>query len=166
MADSPAVWAAVTDRPLSVPELLERVSHPGHGAQTLFLGVVRDNHLGQRVEAVTYDAFVPLAEKVLGDIAREAHERWGPALRVALVHRTGRLAVGEASVAIALGSAHRDAAYQASRYVIEELKRRTPIWKKEHHVGGTSEWLDGQPLGGERDVGGHPRGRALDEDGT
>src|SRR5215212_9297003 len=112
-------FADVTDKPLDPAALLERVAASGNGAATLFLGVVRDLHQGNRVVAITYDCFAPLARKVLAEIAAEAAERW-PGVRVAVVHRTGRLAVGEASVAIAIGSPHRAASYDASGHVIDE----------------------------------------------
>jgi molybdopterin synthase catalytic subunit len=160
-----AIFVEVTEAALDPAALLARVSSPGFGAQTLFLGVVRDHHLGRPVASMTYDGFAPLAEKVLRAVAAEALERFGPALRVAVAHRTGHLRVGEASVAIAVGAAHRAAAYEASRYVIEELKARAPLWKEEHHADGTSEWLDGQPLRGGGDVGRDPRRRPVDEDG-
>lgn len=138
-------YADVTERPVDVGGLLCRVEAAGVGAQTVFVGVVRDVHAGRRVLAITYDCFVPLARKVLGEIAAEASARW-PGVRVAAVHRIGRLEVGEASVAIAVGSPHRAAAYDASRYVIEQLKERAPIWKQEHYEDGASEWLDGRDL--------------------
>jgi molybdopterin synthase catalytic subunit len=142
-------WAEITEGRIDAAALLARVSARANGAQTLFLGVVRDHHEGRAVRAVTYDCFVPLARKVLAEIADEACARW-PGTAIAVVHRTGTLDVGEASVAIAVGSPHRAPSYEASRYVIEELKRRAPIWKQEHHVDGSSGWLDGHPLRPER----------------
>jgi molybdopterin synthase catalytic subunit len=143
-----AAWGAIVDAPIQLDALLARVADPGHGAATLFVGVVRDHHEGQRCAAITYDCFRPLAAKVLEDIARDACARYGPGVKVAVAHRVGRLAVGEASVAIAVGSAHRDAAYRASRHVIEEIKVRVPIWKQEHRPDGDSAWLDGKALHG------------------
>jgi molybdopterin synthase catalytic subunit len=145
MAAELPTFADVVDGPIDVAAVLARVAASGNGAQTLFLGVVRDVHEGKRVLAMSYDCFVPLARKVLAEIAAETAGRW-PGVRVAVVHRVGRLEVGEASVAIAIGSPHRAASYEASRHVIEELKARTPIWKQEHHEDGSSEWLDGREL--------------------
>lgn len=139
------ICAEITERPIDVGAMLSRVAAAGHGAQMVFVGTVRDVHAGKRVLGITYDCFVPLARKVLGEIAAEAATRW-PGARIALVHRIGRLEVGEASVAIAVGSPHRVAAYDASRHVIEEIKVRAPIWKQEHHEDGSSEWLDGRDL--------------------
>ncbi len=135
---------AVTEHPLRAEELLDWLADPAHGARDLFLGVVRAEHEGRKVRAVSYDCFKPLAEKTLREIAREAQERFGS--RLACAHRVGRLEVGEASVAIAAGSPHRAEAFEACRYVIEEIKRRLPVWKKEHYEDGDSAWLPGCAL--------------------
>ncbi|MCM2279943.1 MAG: molybdenum cofactor biosynthesis protein MoaE [Oligoflexia bacterium] len=140
------IEVAVVESAIDPTRTLARVTDPGHGAETLFLGVVREHNLGRKVLGVSYDAFAPLAETVLREICKEARARWGESLKFAVTHRTGRLDVGEISVAIAVGSRHRDEAYQASRYVIEELKIRAPIWKKEHYEDGESEWLKGHAL--------------------
>lgn len=133
--------------PLSV---LERVGDPADGAAVLFLGVVRDQAEGGAVRGMRYDAYVEMAEPVLAEIAGEAAERLGTA-RVAVVHRIGELDVGEVSVAIAVSSPHRAEAFDASRYVIEEIKKRLPVWKKEHYVDGSQEWVAGAvpPVTGE-----------------
>ncbi len=136
----------VTERPLRPEELLALVSAPGHGAQDLFVGAVRDLHEGKRVEAVSYDAFIPLAEKTLAGIAAEAEERFGA--KVAAAHRVGRLEVGEASVVIAAGAPHRAEAFEACRYVIEQIKVRLPVWKQEHYADGSKSWLEGCRLHG------------------
>ena len=134
----------VTLRPLRPAALAAAVASRRHGACAAFVGVVRAVHAGRRVKAVSYDAFTPLAEKELARIAAEAARRWPAA--VAAEHRLGRLRVGEASVAIAAASAHRAEAFEACRYVIEEIKRRLPVWKKEHYVRGKSRWLAGCSL--------------------
>jgi molybdopterin synthase catalytic subunit len=121
-------------------------ANAGHGAEILFLGVVRDINMGKTVTAVAYDAFGPLAEKTLTEIASEAKIKWGQDLQVVIHHRTGTLKVGEASLAIAVSSRHRDESYQASRYIIEEIKERAPIWKKEFYLDGETEWLKGHAL--------------------
>jgi molybdopterin synthase catalytic subunit len=91
---------------------------------------------------MTYEAYEEMAGPVLEAIALEARERIGSD-RVAVVHRVGELGIGEASVAIAVSSPHRAEAYEASRYVIEEIKKRLPVWKKEHYVGGDAGWVEG-----------------------
>jgi molybdopterin synthase catalytic subunit len=135
--------AVMTSR-LDPAALKRAVSSPRHGALAAFVGTVRAAHAGRRVKSVSYDCFAPLAEKALARIAADAEKRW-PA-RVAVAHRVGRLKVGEASVAIAVGSVHRAAAFEASRYVIEEIKRRLPVWKKEYYLKGDGRWLNGCAL--------------------
>lgn len=138
------VFTSVTEAVLRPDELAMLVAASGHGAEAMFVGVVRDHHEGRDVRAVTYDAFRPLAARTLRQICEEAAQKW-PA-SVACSHRIGRLEVGEASVAIAAGSAHRAEAFEACRYVIEEIKKRLPVWKKEHYVGGDSAWTAGCAL--------------------
>lgn len=141
-----SIVARMTSDPISLDALERELSRAENGAQIVFSGVVRDHNRGRRVVAVTYDAHVPLAEKTFREIGEEARARWGEDLRVAILHRSGRLVVGEASLVIAVGSPHRDAAYEASRYVLEQLKTRSPVWKQEHYADGASEWLRGHPL--------------------
>ncbi|MBI5247630.1 MAG: molybdenum cofactor biosynthesis protein MoaE [Elusimicrobia bacterium] len=134
----------ITKAPLDLARLCRATASPAHGASASFVGVVRAVHAGRRVKAVSYDCFVPLAEKELARIAAEARRRWP--VTVAVEHRVGRLAVGEASVAIAAGSAHRAEAFEACRFVLEEIKHRLPVWKKEHYVRGDGRWLPGCSL--------------------
>ncbi|MCC7441564.1 MAG: molybdenum cofactor biosynthesis protein MoaE [Bdellovibrionales bacterium] len=136
----------MSEAPIDLARFVSGLGAPGHGAQNLFFGAVRETNHGKRVLAVSYDAFAPLAEATLRDICGEAAGRWGEDLRFRVLHRTGRLGVGELSVAIGVSSRHREESYQASRYVIEELKKRAPIWKKEHYEGGETEWLKGHAL--------------------
>jgi molybdopterin synthase catalytic subunit len=135
----------ITAAPLAPDALSRAVLTPKRGALTAFTGVVRSVHAGRRVRAVSYDCFVPLAERTLAAIAREAGRRWP--VTVAAAHRTGRLRVGQASVAIAVGSTHRDEGFAACRFVIEEIKTRLPVWKKEHYASGDGRWLAGCALG-------------------
>jgi molybdopterin synthase catalytic subunit len=130
--------------PLKPAALAAAVRAPRHGAEALFVGAVRSVHAGRRVKAVSYDCFVPLAEKELASILREAERRF-PA-KVAAAHRVGRLAVGEASVAVAAGSMHRAEAFAACRWTIDEIKRRLPVWKKESYARGEGRWLPGCSL--------------------
>ena len=117
-----------------------------HGEKIIFLGVVRNINLRKKVLAVSYEAFIPLAEKTLRDICIEAQSKFEPALDITCVHRIGKLKVGEISLFISTSSPHREASYQSSRYIIEEIKKRAPIWKKEHYEEGESEWLKGHTL--------------------
>ena len=111
------------------------------GAVVTFLGLVRDHNLGRRVRYLEYEAYEPLALKAFERIASEIATRW-PDTRLALHHRVGRLAIGDASVAIATRSPHRANAYAACRYAIERVKQIAPIWKREFFDGG-DVWIEG-----------------------
>ena len=115
------------------------VAHPGAGAIATFIGTVRDHGRGRAVTHLEYEAYAPAAELTLAQIGDEIRERWGID-DVAIVHRVGSLAVGEASVVISVASPHRDAAFEACRYAIERIKQIVPIWKKEHYADGAT-WL-------------------------
>ncbi|MGC4000246.1 MAG: molybdenum cofactor biosynthesis protein MoaE [Anaeromyxobacter sp.] len=136
----------VVQEPIRPAEVEAALEGPGFGAQAVFRGVVRDHNDGRRVRAVSYDVHAPLAEATFREIAGEALARWGPALALVVIHRVGRLEVGEASVVVGAASPHRDEAFQAARHLIEQLKLRAPIWKQEHYVDGDSEWLQGHCL--------------------
>jgi molybdopterin synthase catalytic subunit len=138
---SAAAW--ITRDPIGPRDVLERVGAPEDGAVLVFLGVVRNHNEGEAVRGMSYDAYDEMATKVLAEIAGEAAQRLGTD-RVAVVHRVGELAIGDVSVAIAASSPHRAESFDATRYVIEEIKKRLPVWKKEHYVEGKSEWLDGE----------------------
>ena len=134
--------ARVVEHPIDPAGVLRRVGGEEDGAVILFLGVVRNHADGKAVEGIHYDAYVEMAGGVLEEIASEALDRLGPG-RVAVEHRVGSLDVGETSVAIAVSSPHRAEAYDASRYVIEEIKKRLPVWKKERYAGGDEVWVGG-----------------------
>ena len=136
------IWTGITDEPIRTDEILERVGAEEDGAVLLFLGVVRDHNDGRPVEGMEYEASREMAESVLEDIAGEVEERWETD-RVVVLHRVGSLEIGDASVAIAVSTPHRAEAYDASRYVIEEIKVRLPVWKKEHYEDGERRWVPG-----------------------
>jgi molybdopterin synthase catalytic subunit len=136
------IHASIGPEPIDPAAVLARVGSREDGATLLFLGVVRDHADGRAVSGMRYDAYAEMAEPVLEEIAREAAERLGTD-RLAVVHRYGELDVGEVSVAIAASSPHRAEAFDASRYVIEEIKKRLPVWKKEHYVDGSAAWVEG-----------------------
>jgi molybdopterin synthase catalytic subunit len=140
------IAVAVTHESIILEKLLKDSENLTHGAQILFTGVVRNHNQGRRVLGVSYDVHPVLAQKTLQAIAQEVQDQWGKDLNVQIVHRAGRLAVGDVSLAILVSSRHRDEAYKASRYVIEEIKNRAEIWKKEHYETGDSEWLQGHAL--------------------
>lgn len=133
--------SAIVERPIDVAALLQEVSRTGNGATVLFVGTVRDVNAGASVTALDYTAYGPMAERELAEIVAEAARRWEtPDLVVE--HRVGALELGDASVAIAVAHAHRGPAYEASRYVIEELKKRLPVWKREHYADGRADWVE------------------------
>lgn len=137
--------------PIDPSDVLDRVGDAAHGATVLFLGIVRDHNDGRAVRGIRYEAYAEMVESVLAEIADEALTRIADADeaggRVAIVHRAGDLAIGETSVAIAVSSAHRAEAYDASRYVMEQIKRRVPIWKREEYADGAEDWVDGHSPG-------------------
>jgi molybdopterin synthase catalytic subunit len=135
-------FAAVGRDPIDPAEVLGRVGADEDGAGLLFVGVVRDHNDGRSVGGVRYDAYEEMAVAVLREIAAEAAQVVGTD-RVAVVHRVGELAVGDISVAIAVSSPHRAQAYEGSRFVIEEIKKRLPVWKKERYSDGVEEWVAG-----------------------
>ena len=135
-------FAGIVREPIDPAQVLTRVGADEDGASVLFLGVVRDHNDGRSVGGVRYDAYEEMAAQVLSEIVEEAARAAGTD-RVAAVHRIGELKVGEVSVAIAVSSPHRAEAYEASRYVIEEIKKRLPVWKKERYTQGDTRWLPG-----------------------
>lgn len=132
--------SAIVDRELDAAALLAEVLRPRHGAGVLFVGVVREHNAGRAVTGMEYSAYREMAERELAAIVAEAAAR-DDGVEIAVEHRLGTLAIGEASVVIAVAHPHRGAAYDASRYVIEQLKHRVPIWKREHYADGTREWV-------------------------
>jgi molybdopterin synthase catalytic subunit len=132
---------ALLARVIDVPALLREVAAEEHGATSLFLGTVRDVNEGRAVTGIEYAAYAAMAAAELDRIAAEAVRRFGTG-RLVVEHRVGQLALGDVSVAIAVSHAHRAPALDATRYVIEQLKRRVPIWKREHYSDGANEWVD------------------------
>ena len=135
----------IVDTPLALEPLLAETEDAASGALVIFYGTVRDHNDGRPVQAMTYEAHVALAERVLADIERETVERFD-ARCCRIQHRIGTLQLGEPSVLIVVRSGHRDTAYAASRYAIDTVKERAPIWKEEHYADGDSRFLDGVPL--------------------
>jgi MoaE-MoaD fusion protein len=132
---------AITTAPLDLRALVDSVGAVDTGAVTTFLGLVRNHNQGRRVEYLVYEAYEPLAERILARIVKETRDRW-PSVTVALHHRVGRLEIGEASVAIAAASPHRADGFAACRYAIERVKQIVPIWKHEYFEGG-DVWIEG-----------------------
>ena len=134
------MYSAIVEHPIDVSAILERVDRTANGATVLFLGMVRDVNEGRDVTGIEYTAYRSMAERELATIVEEA-AALADSGDIAVEHRVGQLEVGECSVAIAVGHPHRGRAFEAARYVIEELKQRVPIWKREHYVDGTREWV-------------------------
>ena len=136
------VFAAVTDAPIDSRALADRTQGDGDGAVIVFEGVVRDNTGGRRTLHLDYECYVPLAVRELEAIGRGILDRFD-VRGIALVHRIGRLAIREASVSIVVASPHRRPAYGASLEAINLVKRRVPVWKKEHFADG-EVWVEGR----------------------
>ena len=132
--------------PIDYSVLVAAVSGPEQGGVATFLGLVRNHQGGRGVLRLEYSAYEPMADAASARIVAEAEARW--LVRVALLHRLGSLAIGDVAVAAAAGSAHRAHAFEACQYVIEEMKRRVPIWKKEFYADATVGWVD--PTAGTR----------------
>ena len=132
--------AFLTRAQIQIQSLIDAVAGPRRGAVATFVGLVRDHHGGRGVRALSYSAYDPMAEVVSAAIVAEAEVRWP--VRVALQHRLGALEIGEIAVAVAVAGDHRDEAFSACRQVIEELKRRVPIWKQETYADGSVDWVD------------------------
>jgi molybdopterin synthase catalytic subunit len=137
---------AIGPDPIDLAAMIAEVGNPAHGAICTFIGTTRETSAGDEriVEALDYEAYVDLARADFEAISAEAIQRFGP-LRIAIVHRTGRVALGEASVAIAVGSPHRGAAFDACEYAINTLKARAPIWKRETYRDGDTAWIANTP---------------------
>ncbi|PYS96053.1 MAG: molybdenum cofactor biosynthesis protein MoaE [Acidobacteria bacterium] len=131
----------IEDGPIDPGEAIGAVGGPDRGAIATFTGTARDHHGGRRVVALEYQAYAPMAEEVLRAIGAEVAERFGTP-HVAILHRIGRLAIGEASVVVAVAAAHRREALAGCAYAIERLKAMAPIWKREHYEDGAA-WIEG-----------------------
>lgn len=129
----------LTESPLDLGELLAKVQSPERGGVTCFLGTVRNHQGGRKVLRLEYSAYGPMVEAECARIVAETEAGWQ--VSVALRHRIGQLDIGDAAVAVVVASAHRDEGFVACRHVIEELKRRVPIWKREVFADGTVEWV-------------------------
>ena len=134
--------ARVTAHPITAQEAVDFVGDPGAGGMCVFLGTVRDRSDQGEVTGLTYEAWEELALIRLGELAAEMSDRW-PVRKVALLHRTGELAIGEVSVVVACSAPHRAEAFEACRYGIERLKEDVPIWKKESLASGDAHWVMG-----------------------
>lgn len=132
---------AIVDHPIDPSSLIAEVRSNDAGAVSVFIGTIRDTSEGRSVNKLEYEAYQAMAEAELSRIVHEAAARFGVDALIA-EHRIGELDVGEVSVVIVSAHAHRAAAIDCTRFVIEEIKKRVPIWKREHFADGTREWVD------------------------
>jgi molybdopterin synthase catalytic subunit len=133
----------ITSQPISAQSVIDKVRQNGDGAVVTFIGAVRDNAEGKRVLYLEYETYPEMADKKLKEICKEIHNRW-EINDIGIVHRTGRLEIGETAVVIAVGSAHRLEAFQACQYAIDRIKEIVPIWKKEFYEDSSS-WIGHPP---------------------
>ena len=135
----------ITSEDIELGDVIRAVEAGDAGAIVHFLGVVRNNTEGREVSYLEYEAYPPMAEKKMEEIAQEIHEKWGLD-RVAMIHRVGRLEIGEVSVAVAVASPHRKEAFEACHYAMNRLKQIVPIWKREVWADGDEEWVKPDPV--------------------
>ena len=135
----------ITSDEIELGDVIRAVEAGDAGAIVHFLGVVRNNTEGREVSYLEYEAYPPMAEKKMAEIAEEIHEKWGLD-RVAVIHRVGRLEIGEVSVAVAVASPHRKEAFEACHYAMNRLKQTVPIWKREVWADGGEEWVKPDPV--------------------
>jgi MoaE-MoaD fusion protein len=139
-----SIFIRLTRDPIQAEALVAAAKHGEDGAVIVFDGIVRNNSRGRKTLYLDYEAYDEMARKQMNELAREAITRFG-VRNVAIIHRLGRLQVGETSVLIIVSSAHRARAYEASRWLIDTLKKTVPIWKKETFADG-AVWVDGEPF--------------------
>ena len=135
----------LTSEPLDPQRLVAAIRKDESGAVALFYGVARNHSDGRPVLALEYEAYPALAEKKLRSVAEEVRTRW-PITGIGILHRTGRLAIGETSLLVAVSAAHRQEAFQACHYAVDRIKETVPIWKKEVWEDGDGAWVDGHPV--------------------
>lgn len=132
----------IIETPINIQSVIDKVIRRNAGAVTTFIGTVRELTEGKKTLYLTYEAYIPMAEKKLKQIAEEVKEKWGD-VEIAITHRVGRLDISDVAVVIAVSTPHRKAAYEANEFAMERIKEIVPIWKKEHWVTG-EEWIGNQ----------------------
>jgi molybdopterin synthase catalytic subunit len=131
----------VTMKPLSVQEVNDLVKRPTDGAVVTFDGIVRNNFAGRAVRFLEYEAYAEMAEKKMAEIGKEIRQKFSVG-EIAMVHRLGRLEIGESSVVIAVAAPHRHAAFEACAYAMDRVKEEVPVWKKECFIDGDEHWVN------------------------
>ncbi len=137
--------ARITGTPIDVSRVMAEVADDTAGGTVVFVGTVRNHHRGKSVVELEYEAYDRMAEAKMNDIEREARKRW-PIKQISVVHRKGKLKVGDVSVVVAVSAEHRSEAFEASRFVIDTLKRTVPIWKRETTPEGKTGWVEGERI--------------------
>jgi molybdopterin synthase catalytic subunit len=132
---------AISDKRIAIDELRDGVMNPGSGGVCVFEGWVRNENEGRSVERLEYEVYAPLAIAEGETVIAEAKQRF-PFLEASCVHRSGLLEIGDCAVWVGVSAPHRDEAFKACRYIIDEIKVRLPIWKKEHYTDGDSGWVN------------------------
>lgn len=140
------ILVAMVESVLDAQKAINHCRAENCGAEILFIGTVRNTNEGRPVRAVNYDGHKSLGENILRELCLEAQSKWGGDMNFWVEHRLGLVKVGEESLLIHVTSPHRDSAYQASRYLIEQIKLRMPVWKEEIYSEGDTQWLTGQAL--------------------
>jgi molybdopterin synthase catalytic subunit len=130
----------LTNDPIDTATLLARVQTPAAGAVVLFLGTTREMTGGRRTQSLDYECYPEMANRKLSELETEARRRW-PIVECQIVHRLGHLALGEASVAVAVSTPHRAESFEAGRWLIDTIKQEVPIWKRENWSDGTTDWV-------------------------
>lgn len=132
----------ITTQPISLHQALPFIAANAHGAACHFVGIVRDHNHGKSVIGIDYEVCEPLATHILNQIAEEAFSRY-PESKIFIAHFVGYLGVGETSMLVSTSTPHRDDAYQSNRFIVEMIKQRCPVWKKEHYADTTNAWVKG-----------------------
>lgn len=141
IAPDPRDHFAITWAPLDLGEVYHLADDGANGAIVVMSGTVRQQTDGRPVESLAYQAYEPMAIRVFHTIAQEIRQQWPAVNRLVIHHRVGRLAIGDISVLVAVGTPHRAEAFAACQYAIDTLKHQAPIWKKEHWADGSSDWV-------------------------
>ena len=142
---TPRASGRVTKSFIDPGKVLSSVRDPSAGGTVMFLGTIRNRSEGRQVTGLEYEVYKEMAERKMLEIEKKVRAKW-PVNRMAMVHRYGRLKVGEVSVAVAVSSEHRAEAFEACRYAIDAIKRTLPLWKKELLAGGETSWVKGEPI--------------------
>ena len=140
------------EQKISIEKAKKFIASKEYGAESIFVGRVRNENIGKKVTAVTYDAHDQVVLKSFQSICSDAKKKFDKSVSIFLEHAKGYVFVGEISILIAVGSGHRDEAFKICRYILEEVKHQSPIWKKEHYADGKEEWLPGHSLRPKKEV--------------